>query len=139
MISKDKDVNKNLVEDICRIAQEMFLCVLIVVMLSGISQAGCRCVKAAEKSEEEQTETKQFTLSAAGDCTLASDINQPANVNFFSMYRKQQDPSYFLKKVQPVFAKDDLTLVNFEGTLSNRGSGQIRNGHSVENRNLSKY
>lgn len=65
-------------------------------------------------------ETKKFTLSAAGDCTLASDIKQPAGVNFFSMYRRKT-PSYFLKKVQSVFAKDDLTLVNFEGTLSNGG------------------
>lgn len=65
-------------------------------------------------------ETKKFTLSAAGDCTLASDIKQSASVNFFSMY-KRKTPSYFLKKVQSVFARDDLTLVNFEGTLSNGG------------------
>lgn len=63
---------------------------------------------------------KSFTLSAAGDCTFASDIKQPAGVNFFSMYKKK-NASYFLKKVQSVFAKDDLTLVNFEGTLSNGG------------------
>lgn len=118
MISEDKDANRNLAEVIYRVVRGIILCALVVFMLSGISQAGCRCVKAAEKK---QTKTKKFTLSAAGDCTLASDIKQPASVNFFSMYKKQQNPSYFLKKVQPVFAKDDLTLVNFEGTLSNGG------------------
>lgn len=120
-ISKYKDVNNELAKGICPVVRGMLLCALIAVMLSGTLQTGYRCVKAAEKSEKKQTETKKFTLSAAGDCTLASDIKQPASVNFFSVYNKQKDPSYFLKKVQPVFAKDDLTLVNFEGTLSNRG------------------
>lgn len=63
---------------------------------------------------------QEFTLSAAGDCTFASDIKQPSGVNFPSIYNKKT-PDYFLKKVQSVFAKDDLTLVNFEGTLSNGG------------------
>lgn len=120
MISKDKDVNKNSVEDICRVVRGIILCALMAVMLSGILQAGCRYAKAAEKFEKKQPVLKEFTLSAAGDCTLASDIKQPASVNFFSMYKKH-NPSYFLKKVQPVFSKDDLTLVNFEGTLSNGG------------------
>lgn len=83
----------------------------ILAIFSGIIMTG---------QPSQAAETKKFTLSAAGDCTLASDIKQPAGVNFFSMYKKKT-PSYFLKKVQPVFAKDDLTLVNFEGTLSNGG------------------
>ncbi len=75
--------------------------------------------KEATTTKEPDT-IKEFTLSAAGDCTFSSDIKQPSSVNFFSMYKKKT-PDYFLKKVQPVFANDDLTLVNFEGTLSNGG------------------
>ncbi len=82
----------------------------------GILLTSNTTVSAATK----ESTTKEFTLSAAGDCTFASDIKQPSSVNFFSMYKKKT-PDYFLKKVQPVFANDDLTLVNFEGTLSNRG------------------
>lgn len=68
----------------------------------------------------EASKKRQFTLSAAGDCTLASDQAQPASVNFFTKY-KQKNASYFLSKVQSIFSKDDMTLVNFEGTLSKRG------------------
>ncbi len=73
-----------------------------------------------KKKKKKKNPKKEFTLSAAGDCTLSSDIKQPASVNFFAMKRKQPY-TYFLKKVQSVFQKDDLTLVNFEGTLSNGG------------------
>lgn len=89
--------------------------------------AGCFLIfsltaqEAAAASKKKKTDVREFTLSAAGDCTFASDIKQPSSVNFFSMYNKKS-PAYFLKKVRPVFAKDDLTLVNFEGTLSNGGS-----------------
>lgn len=62
-----------------------------------------------------------ITISAAGDCTFSSDIKQYRNRNFFSVYNKQ-DNAYFLKNVKSVFDKDDMTIVNFEGTLSNRGS-----------------
>lgn len=67
------------------------------------------------------TKEVSITISAAGDCTLSSDIKQPASVNFFSVYNKQKDPGYFFKNVKAIFEKDDLTIVNFEGTLSNRG------------------
>jgi poly-gamma-glutamate capsule biosynthesis protein CapA/YwtB (metallophosphatase superfamily) len=63
-----------------------------------------------------------LTISAAGDVTLSSDIKQPASVNFFSVYNKQKDASYFFRNVKPIFEKDDMTIVNFEGTLSDRGS-----------------
>jgi poly-gamma-glutamate synthesis protein (capsule biosynthesis protein) len=63
-----------------------------------------------------------ITISAAGDVTLSSDIKQPAGVNFFSVYNKQKDASYFFKNVRTIFDSDDLSIINFEGTLSNRGS-----------------
>lgn len=64
----------------------------------------------------------KITISAAGDVTLSSDIKQSASVNFFSVYNKQKKDTYFFKNVKPIFEQDDLTIVNFEGTLSNRGS-----------------
>ena len=78
-------------------------------------------IQAKSKKKDLKKDVREFTLSTAGDCTLASDIKQPSGVNFFSMYQKK-NAAYFLKKVKPVFAKDDLTLVNFEGTLSNGGT-----------------
>lgn len=67
-----------------------------------------------------KAETKVVKVSAAGDCTLSSDRAQPVSVNFFSMY-KRKSPGYFFKKVKSIFEQDDLSIVNFEGTLSNRG------------------
>ncbi|NLK27573.1 MAG: CapA family protein [Clostridiales bacterium] len=68
------------------------------------------------------TKEVQITISAAGDVTLSSDIKQPKAVNFFSVYDKEKDNDYFFKNVKSIFEKDDMTIVNFEGTLSNRGS-----------------
>lgn len=90
---------------------------MVIVLLLALGLAGQIYTTNALASKK----SRQFTLSAAGDCTFASDIKQPASVNFFAMYHKK-NPEYFLKKVQSVFANDDLTLVNFEGTLSNRGT-----------------
>lgn len=93
------------------------MCAAMVVSLS----LGHTAAWGSKMTEAKTVGKKQFTLSAAGDVTLSSDIKQPASVNFFQMYNKQT-PDYFFKKVKKVFEKDDLTLVNFEGTLSNRGS-----------------
>lgn len=84
----------------------------IVTVSLGSAKATCKVAVSKEIS---------ITISAAGDCTLASDIKQPASVNFFSVYNKKKDPRYFFKNVKGIFEKDDLTIVNFEGTLSSRG------------------
>lgn len=57
-----------------------------------------------------------ITISAAGDCTLGIDSRY--NHKFNDYYKKNGD-SYFLQKVRPVFSQDDITIVNFEGTLTN--------------------
>lgn len=62
-----------------------------------------------------ETETTFITLSAAGDCTLGIDSRYSHNFNKY--YRKKGD-SYFFKKVKPIFSQDDITIVNFEGTLT---------------------
>ena len=66
-----------------------------------------------------------ITCSFAGDVTLGSDlINQNSTRNFYKMYDKVQDDSYFFSNVLPYFEADDLTLVNLEGVLSSRGERQ---------------
>lgn len=69
-----------------------------------------------------------LTFSFAGDVTLGSDlINQNSVRNFYVVYDKVQDDSYFLANVLPYFSTDDLTLVNLEGVLSSRGTRQDKN------------
>lgn len=63
-----------------------------------------------------------FTLTAVGDCTLATDITTPMEGSFVSKVETLGgDYSYFFRNVSQYFSTDDLTIVNFEGTLSNRG------------------
>lgn len=67
----------------------------------------------------ETKEDIQITISAAGDCTFATDVNYAGGPSFVAKYNEVQDPSYFLRNVQSLFVQDDLTIVNFEGTLTN--------------------
>ncbi|SFQ32641.1 poly-gamma-glutamate synthesis protein (capsule biosynthesis protein) [Lachnospiraceae bacterium XBB1006] len=65
----------------------------------------------------------KIVISAAGDCTLGVDSR--FNNNFNAMYDRKS-PAYFLKKVKPIFSKDDITIVNFEGTLTNATTRAIK-------------
>lgn len=74
-------------------------------------------------TEIAQPTKKVVTITAVGDCTFATDSNAPKDGSFVSEVDKQNnDYTYFLKNVADIFAEDDLTIVNFEGTLSERGS-----------------
>ena len=86
------------------------------------SSASAKTTQTTKKSSQASSKSSltKITISAAGDCTLGSDIKSPASVNFYAKYREKKNPSYFLKKVKPIFKRDDMTLVNFEGTLTNR-------------------
>lgn len=81
-----------------------------------------------KEEEEKQVVEKdiELTISSAGDCTLGTDINFNISTNFVSMYNLQQNPAYFLEKVQPAFANDDLTIVNLEGTFTNSNNRQYK-------------
>ncbi len=64
-------------------------------------------------------------LTFAGDCTLGSDVNfgyegtLPAVID-----AHQGDLGYVFRNVAAIFAADDLTVVNLEGTLTDRGTRQ---------------
>lgn len=63
----------------------------------------------------------KVVVSAAGDCTLGTDSAFSYSTSLNAKYA-QKGPAYFLKDVKKVFSKDDLTIVNLEGTLTKRGS-----------------
>lgn len=80
----------------------------------------CVPVAAAEKEAEgKKDEIKTITISAVGDCTLGVDSRYNQS---FNNYYKRNNAAYFLKKVKPIFKKDDITIANFEGTLTNSAS-----------------
>lgn len=57
-------------------------------------------------------------LSFAGDCTIGSDPNFSYNT-FHQKYESvDKNPEYFFSNMKTLFSNDDLTIVNFEGTLT---------------------
>ncbi|MBE5808730.1 MAG: hypothetical protein E7317_10390, partial [Clostridiales bacterium] len=68
-------------------------------------------------------------LTAVGDCTLGGDYNS-GYYKSFAGYYKRYGADYFLENVRPIFADDDLTIVNLEGPLTSskdRRSGRRYN------------
>ena len=58
-----------------------------------------------------------LTLSVVGDCTLGTDENFDYDSSL-NAYYESYGPSYFLQNVKSIFSSDDLTIANFEGTLT---------------------
>ena len=72
--------------------------------------------------DAQQDDYKEISITAVGDCTFGTDINYEGEFSFNSEFKKHNgDATYFLKNVRRYFEDDDLTIVNFEGTLSERG------------------
>ncbi len=63
-------------------------------------------------------EGKKAVISLAGDCSLGNLSIHGYAGTFREMY-DSHGPGYFFKNVKPIFEADDMTLVNFEGVLTN--------------------
>ena len=70
----------------------------------------------AEPETEEQTE-RTVLLSFTGDCTIGTDEKFDQSKSF-NAYYNANGGSYFLRNVRETFSKDDLTVINMEGTLT---------------------
>ena len=58
-----------------------------------------------------------LTLSVVGDCTLGTD--EPFDYDTsLNAYYENYGADYFLQNVKDIFSTDDLTIANFEGTLT---------------------
>ena len=69
-------------------------------------------------------ETVEILVSATGDVTLGGNMrgNPRSNMYTKALAEKGGDLSYFFANVREIFEKDDLTIVNFEGTLTTAAS-----------------
>ena len=77
--------------------------------------------QAEAESVPDPDEPVTITVTAVGDCTLGTDEGFEYDTSFNAAYYDAEDPGIFLENVYDVFSSDDLTIVNFEGTLSERG------------------
>lgn len=120
----------------------LFLILLLVFTVRGITQKSNEKEKKEEKkttvkkekidtshvevknlvintkdNKKGKNKTRTVTISSMGDCTLGTDenFNQSRSLNAFY---NSQGADYFFKNVRSILEKDDLSIVNFEGTLT---------------------
>jgi len=102
--------------------KKLSLLLLMLIFLLG----GCKAAPANTYPDEPYAvvdDMVYFTVSAVGDCTLSTDINYLGEHSFVSVYNNLDgDSSYFFKNVKHIFEEDDLTVINFGGTLSENGT-----------------
>lgn len=73
--------------------------------------------------------TFDFTVTFTGDVMIASYMNQ-TTAGSFNEYANNQAPTYFLEKVQPIFAEDDYTIVNLENVLTDSALKEVAKDHN---------
>lgn len=67
--------------------------------------------------KKKSNESTSITVSSMGDCTLGTDVNFDQSRSLNAFYNAQ-GADYFFKNVKPILEEDDLSIVNFEGTLT---------------------
>lgn len=107
--------------------------ILLLILILSFAIKGCssRKSKAASSSKAEnisqtgsltvtpepKMDPVSLTLSVVGDCTLGTDeyFDYDTSLN---AYYENYAADYFMANVKSIFSKDDLTIANFEGTLT---------------------
>lgn len=69
-------------------------------------------------SDREADGSILITITAAGDFTVGDDSRKSKSIWRDELKKHDNDPSYTMANVRDIFAADDLTLINFEGTLT---------------------
>ncbi|MBR5153133.1 MAG: CapA family protein [Clostridia bacterium] len=98
--------------------QLMFLFALLCLL------CGCEDETAPVFRMEPTGNSRTVVITCAGDCTLGTDVAFSGITLPVEYENQNQDGTYFFANVQPFFASDDLTIVNLEGTLTDRGERQ---------------
>lgn len=70
-----------------------------------------------DSSDTEISAPVSLTLSVVGDCTLGTDETFDYDTSL-NAYYENYGADYFLQNVRSIFSADDLTIANFEGTLT---------------------
>lgn len=68
-------------------------------------------------TEEPKMDPVSLTVSMVGDCTIGTDPYFDYEANF-NAYYDAYGADYFMENVKSIFEADDLTVANFEGTLT---------------------
>ena len=88
------------------------LSLLVCAMM--ILSAGCACAE------------KTVLMTFTGDCTIGSEEATRAKEDSFDSFVTKKGYDYFLADFREMFSNDDLTVINFEGVLTD-SRGQENN------------
>ena len=81
------------------------------------AEAEAKKAEAEAAAAEAAKEPVSLTISVVGDCTLGTDETFDYDTGFTAYY-DNNGKDYFFKNVKSIFEADDLTIANFEGTLT---------------------
>ena len=74
-------------------------------------------IAAEEAAKAAQKDPVSLTISVVGDCTLGTDETFDYDTSL-NAYYDSNGKDYFFQNVKSIFSADDLTIANFEGTLT---------------------
>lgn len=105
-----------------------FFVLLLCLIIKGCGSGKSKTVSSNKTETSEQKEVLtvtpepkmtpvSLTLSVVGDCTLGTDENFDYDTSL-NTYYENYGADYFLANVKSIFSADDLTIANFEGTLT---------------------
>ena len=98
---------------------------LLLMLVMILLLTGCEIgVPLSGNSKPLEKEVRTFTVTFAGDCTLGTDESFGGLTLPKEVEEQEENYGWFLQNVKPIFEKDNLTMVNLEGTLTTRGERQ---------------
>ena len=109
----------------------VLILLLLIILVRGCSARKNGAIKtnASAKSQDETSASVadltptptmapvSLTVSVVGDCTLGTDENFDYDTSL-NAYYENYGADYFFSNVKSIFSADDLTIANFEGTLT---------------------
>ena len=81
------------------------------------AQEAAQAKKSEETAKAAQKDPVSLTISVVGDCTLGTDETFDYDTSL-NAYYDSNGKDYFFQNVKSIFSADDLTIANFEGTLT---------------------
>lgn len=73
---------------------------------------------------QSQLSDSTVTLTFTGDCTFGYLNDNDSSKRFPEVYRKSGSVTYPFDRVKHIFAADDLTVINYEATLAQKGTAE---------------
>lgn len=109
----------------------VLILLLLIILVRGCSARKNGAIKtnASAKSQDETSASDadltptptmapvSLTVSVVGDCTLGTDENFDYDTSL-NAYYENYGADYFFSNMKSIFSADDLTIANFEGTLT---------------------